>query len=113
MERVFRDRMVSDTDMAKFDEFKTGVTKKYFEDLGMQALEQAPLLFTSFMQVRCLWHKVLPVRAQDICMMSCSMWDLRSQSAEASGATQIAAAGVLICSTTRRCPSSCSPPVWF
>lgn len=52
VERVFRDRMVSDTDMAKFDEFKTGVTKKYFEDLGMQALEQAPLLFTSFMQVR-------------------------------------------------------------
>lgn len=51
VERVFRDRMVSDTDMAKFEEFKIGVTKKYFEDLGMPALEQAPLLFTSFMQV--------------------------------------------------------------
>lgn len=43
--------MVNTTDMAKFDEFKTGITKKYFEDLGMTALEQAPLLFTSFMQV--------------------------------------------------------------
>lgn len=51
VERVFRDRMVSDTDMAKFDEFKTGITKKYFEDLGMTALQEAPLLFTSFMQV--------------------------------------------------------------
>lgn len=43
--------MVSSTDMAKFDEFKTSITKKYFEDLGMPALEEAPLLFTSFMQV--------------------------------------------------------------
>lgn len=51
VERVFRDRMVSDTDMAKFDEFKTGITKKYFGDLGMTALQEAPLLFTSFMQV--------------------------------------------------------------
>jgi hypothetical protein len=52
VERVFRDRMVSATDMSKFDEFKTGITKKYFEDLGMPNLEQQPLLFTSFMQVR-------------------------------------------------------------
>lgn len=51
VERVFRDRMVSDADMAKFDEFKTGTTKKYFEDLGMPALQETPLLFTSFMQV--------------------------------------------------------------
>jgi dynein heavy chain len=51
VERVFRDRMVSDTDMNKFNEFKTGTVKKYFEDLGMAALEEAPLLFTSFMQV--------------------------------------------------------------
>jgi dynein heavy chain len=53
VERVFRDRMVNTTDMAKFDEFKTGITKKYFEDLGMPALEQSPLLFTSFMHVCC------------------------------------------------------------
>jgi hypothetical protein len=50
-ERVFRDRMVSDTDMAKFDEFRSSVTKKFFEDLGLQAVEERPLLFTSFMQV--------------------------------------------------------------
>lgn len=52
-ERVFRDRMVNDTDMAKFDEFRAQVTKKYFEDLpgGLAAVEERPLLFTSFMQV--------------------------------------------------------------
>lgn len=53
-ERVFRDRMVSDADAAKFDEFRVAVTKKYFEDVpgGIGALEERPLLFTSFMQVR-------------------------------------------------------------
>jgi hypothetical protein len=51
-ERVFRDRMVNDTDMAKFDEFRAAVTKKYFEDLGLSSVEERPLLFTSFMQVR-------------------------------------------------------------
>lgn len=50
-ERVFRDRMVNDTDMSKFDEFRVAVTKKYFEDLGLPAVEDRPLLFTSFMQV--------------------------------------------------------------
>jgi len=52
-ERVFRDRMVSDADAAKFDEFKAAVTKKYFEDLpgGAAAVDARPLLFTSFMQV--------------------------------------------------------------
>ena len=53
-ERVFRDRMVNDTDMAKFDEFRASVTKKYFEDLGLASVEERPLLFTSFMQVRLL-----------------------------------------------------------
>jgi hypothetical protein len=53
--------MVSDTDMAKFDEFKAGITKKYFEDLGMPALQEAPLLFTSFMQV------CVRVRAECLC----------------------------------------------
>ena len=52
MERVFRDRMVSDADACKFDEFRGAVTKKYWEDLGLPDVEAAPLLFTSFMQVR-------------------------------------------------------------
>jgi hypothetical protein len=55
-ERVFRDRMVNDTDMAKFDEFRAAVTKKYFEDLGLSSVEERPLLFTSFMQVRLGLH---------------------------------------------------------
>jgi hypothetical protein len=53
VDRVFRDRMVNEADMAKFDEFRAGITKKYFEDVagGLAAVEAAPLLFTSFMQV--------------------------------------------------------------
>jgi dynein heavy chain, axonemal len=50
-ERVFRDRMVSEPDMMRFDEFRTAVTKKYFDDLGVATVEERPLLFTSFMQV--------------------------------------------------------------
>jgi dynein heavy chain len=50
-DRVFKDRMVSEADMVKYDEFRSATTKKYFEDLGMAAVEQQPLLFTSFMQV--------------------------------------------------------------
>ncbi|KAL6747291.1 flagellar outer dynein arm heavy chain beta [Haematococcus lacustris] len=50
VERVFRDRMVNEADMVKFDEFRYGVTKKYFDDCGgIAAIEERPLLYTSFM----------------------------------------------------------------
>ena len=45
--------MVNEADMGKYDEFRAGVTKKYFEDVGVSAMEAQPLLFTSFMQVSC------------------------------------------------------------
>ncbi len=49
-ERVFRDRMVNEADMQKFDEFRFAVTKKYFDDCGGIAnIEERPLLYTSFM----------------------------------------------------------------
>ncbi len=49
-ERVFRDRMVNEADMQKFDEFRFAVTKKYFDDCGgIAAIEERPLLYTSFM----------------------------------------------------------------
>lgn len=42
--------MVNEADMTKFDEFRFAVTKKFFEDCGgMVAMEERPLLFTSFM----------------------------------------------------------------
>ena len=51
-ERVFRDRMVNDADMAKFDEFRFAVTKKFFDSgIGIQAIEERPLLYCSFLQV--------------------------------------------------------------
>ena len=31
-ERVFRDRLINDVDISKFDEFRTVITKKYFDD---------------------------------------------------------------------------------
>lgn len=50
-ERVFKDRMVNDADMYKFDEFRTAVTKKFFDDCGgMTAVEERPLLYCSFLQ---------------------------------------------------------------
>ena len=49
---MFRDRMVNEADMIKFDEFRYAMTKKYFDDCGgITKIEERPLLFTSFMQV--------------------------------------------------------------
>lgn len=33
-ERVLADRMINDTDMTKFNEFRITVTKKYFDDVN-------------------------------------------------------------------------------
>lgn len=33
-ERVLADRMINDTDMTKFTEFRVTVTKKYFDDVN-------------------------------------------------------------------------------
>jgi len=48
-ERVFLDRMVSEQDMTKFGEMRSTVTKKYFQDLDMAAVEERPLIYTNFM----------------------------------------------------------------
>eukprot|EP00955_Chlamydomonas_euryale_P098702 365162-Chlamydomonas_euryale.AAC.26 len=50
-ERVFRDRLMNESDMAKFDEFRVAVTKKFFDDCGgLTAIEERPLLYCSFLQ---------------------------------------------------------------
>lgn len=47
-DRVFRDRMVNEADMAKFDEFRMAVTKKFFDDGGaLAAIEERPLIYAS------------------------------------------------------------------
>lgn len=33
-ERVLADRMINDTDMTKFNEFRVNVTKKHFDDVN-------------------------------------------------------------------------------
>jgi dynein heavy chain len=49
-ERVFQDRMVNDLDMAKFQDFRVAVTKRYFEEFDMEAVEARPNLYVSFME---------------------------------------------------------------
>lgn len=41
--------MVSEMDMTKFDEMRVVATKKYFDEVGMDAIEERPLLYASFM----------------------------------------------------------------
>ena len=38
VERVFSDRMISDVDSLKFNEFRVNVTKKYFDDVNQVSL---------------------------------------------------------------------------
>lgn len=67
-ERVFRDRLVSDTDIQKYDEFVSAVLKTSFKDEALDQVSESPNLFTSFMdftaddtpiynQVRWPWDK--------------------------------------------------------
>jgi len=65
VERVFRDRMVNEVDMLKFDEFRYAMTKKYFDDCGgVTKIEERPLLFCSFLQVCGGWGRFSVVPAE-------------------------------------------------
>ena len=48
-ERVFLDRLVTESDCSKFSDIRTMLTKKYFEDQDAAVIEELPRLFTSFM----------------------------------------------------------------
>ncbi|CAD7696266.1 unnamed protein product [Ostreobium quekettii] len=50
-ERSLKDRMISANDMSVFDGFREAVSKKYFNDLGFEAVEAQPRLFASFTTV--------------------------------------------------------------
>uniref|UniRef100_A0A7S0GLB7 Dynein heavy chain n=1 Tax=Micromonas pusilla TaxID=38833 RepID=A0A7S0GLB7_MICPS len=50
VERVFSDRMVHQTDIAKFDEMRVAVTKKYFADENQEEVEQRPISYNAFMK---------------------------------------------------------------
>lgn len=52
-ERVFKDRMVSLTDMEKYDDMMSGVIKNWFKEEPLDELNAQPNLFCSFM-VRCV-----------------------------------------------------------
>ena len=48
-ERVFLDRLITESDMSKFSEMRVQLTKKYFEDQDSATVEEKPIIFTSFM----------------------------------------------------------------
>lgn len=41
VERVFSDRMISDVDSLKFNEFRVNVTKKYFDDVNQVSMHRS------------------------------------------------------------------------
>ena len=47
-ERVFADRMIATEDIEKFNEMLAGVTKKYFDHVGVDKINARPLIYTSF-----------------------------------------------------------------
>ena len=49
-ERVFLDRLTNDIDVKKFNDIRQTVTKKYFEESDMEAVEARPIVYSSFMQ---------------------------------------------------------------
>ena len=48
-ERVFRDRMISEADMEKYDELLAGVVKAWWRDENQEELNALPNLHSSFM----------------------------------------------------------------
>lgn len=61
-ERVLADRMINDTDMTKFNEFRVTVTKKYFDDVN-QVNKGSLYSFAaqSFCVVQPCYCKLLPL----------------------------------------------------
>ena len=49
-ERVFLDRLTNDIDIKKFDDIRSTVTKKYFEDCDVEEVERRPIIYNSFIQ---------------------------------------------------------------
>ena len=47
-ERVFQDRMVSQTDITKFEEMRLSVTKKFFDEENLAEVEARPIIWNSF-----------------------------------------------------------------
>jgi len=49
VERVFLDRMITDSDAERFNELRVAVTKKFFDDFKAEELEERPLIMTWFL----------------------------------------------------------------
>ena len=51
-ERVFSDRMIETKDSNEFNDIRQTLTKKFFPDVDMVALEEKPISFTEFIEAR-------------------------------------------------------------
>lgn len=62
-ERVFKDRMVSLSDMDKYEDFVGGVVKNWFKEEPAEELNAQPNLYCSFMVRSALRLLLLPLLA--------------------------------------------------
>ena len=60
-ERVLADRMINDTDMTKFNEFRVTVTKKYFDEVNQASEIVCHHLFLIYRDGNCLSAIACPV----------------------------------------------------
>jgi hypothetical protein len=64
-ERVFRDRLVNESDMERYDEFVTATLKSNFKDEPMDQIVAEPNIFTSFIECTAdetpLYNQVRPL----------------------------------------------------
>lgn len=63
-ERVFRDRLVNETDLDKYDEMVTACLKNWFKEEALDQVQAKPNLFSAFMDVSAddtpLFNQVCP-----------------------------------------------------
>jgi dynein heavy chain len=45
-ERVFLDRLINETDIARYGEFKEQITKKYVDEVPLAEIQERPILYT-------------------------------------------------------------------
>ena len=81
-ERVFRDRLVNEHDLAKYDDMLSAALKTWFKEENLAEVTAAPNLFTSFMDQSGdgapLFNQVCCDRACDVCQLATAIHLVRS-----------------------------------
>lgn len=69
-ERVLADRMINDTDMTKFNEFRVTVTKKYFDEVNQASKSNCTNTELVHIAVDCLCLSTCRVASCDVYCLS-------------------------------------------